>query len=144
MRERVRTLRAFLERVAHYNNIQIRDKRAELTADLCDEALLYAAELRDVVESGDLTAGWTQDARCQLNRAEQLWLDPLRRHLDADFARDYQRDEWPDDICRRFGNWLNARLTTEKLPMSTVEAEHWRGVLEKEMRLLRRELADHE
>ena len=144
VRERVRTLRAFLERVAHYNNIQIRDKRAELTADLCDEALLYAAELRDAVESGELTAGWTQDARCQLNRAEQLWLDPLRRHLDADFARDYQRDEWPDDICRRFGNWLNARLTTEKLPMSTVEAEHWRGVLEKEMRLLRRELADHE
>ena len=144
VRELVRTLRAFLERVAHYNNVQIRDKRAELTAYLCDEALLYAGELRDAVDAGDLMAGWTQDARCRLNRAEQQWLDPLRRHLDADFASDYQRDEWPDDICRRFGNWLNARLTTRELPMSALEADHWRGVLDKEMRLLRRELADHE
>lgn len=144
VRELVRTLRAFLERVAHYNNVQIRDKRAELTAHLCDEALLFAAELRDAVDAGDLTAGWTQDVRCRLNRAEQLWLDPLRRHLDADFASEYQRDEWPDDICRRFGNWLNARLTTRERPMSALEAEHWRGELDKEMRLLRRELADHE
>ena len=144
VRELVRTLRAFLERVAHYNNVQIRDKRAELSAHLCDEALLYAAELRDAVDTGDLAAGWTQDARCRLNRAEQLWLDPLRRHLDTDFARDLERDEWPDDICRRFGNWLNARLTTRERPMSALEAEHWRGELDKEMRLLRRELADHE
>lgn len=144
VRELVCALRAFLERVAHYSNVHIRDKRAELTAHLCDEALLYAAELRDAANTDDLTAGWTQDARCRLNRAEQLWLDPLRRHRDPDFARDLERDEWPDEICRRFGNWLNARLTTRELPMSALEAEHWRGELDKEMRLLRRELADHE
>lgn len=140
----VRTLRAFLENVVHYNNLAIREKRAELTAYLCDEALLYAAELRDAVETGELASGWTQDERCQLNRAEQLWLDPFRGEDDPDFASEYQRDEWPDEICRRFGNWLNARLTTDKLPMSAVEADHWRSVLEKEMRLLRRELAEHE
>lgn len=144
VRELVRTLRAFLESVVHYNNLAIREKRAELTAYLCDEALLYAAELRDAVETGALAAGWTLDERCQLNRAEQLWLDPLCGEDDPDFVSEYQRDEWPDEICRRFGNWLNARLTTDKLPMSAVEADHWRGVLEKEMRLLRRELADHE
>ena len=144
VRELVRTLRAFLERVANYSNVHIRDKRAELTAHLCDEALLYAAELRHAADTGDLMAGWTQGARCRLNRAEQLWLDPLRRHIDPDFASDLERDEWPDEICRRFGNWLNARLTTRELPMSAMEAEHWRGELEQEMRLLRRELADHE
>ncbi len=137
VRELVRTLRAFLESVVDYNNLAIREKRAELTAYLCDEALLYAAELRDAVETGELAAGWTLDERCQLNRAEQLWLDPFRGEDDPDFASEYQRDEWPDEICRRFGNWLNARLTTDKLPMSTAEAEHWR----KE---LRREIADHE
>lgn len=133
------TLRKFLESVADYNNIHIREKRAELTARLCDELLMYATELREGLETG-----WTLDERCQLNRAEQLWLDPLRGEDDPDFASEYKRDEWPDEICRRFGNWLNARLTTDKLPMSAVEADHWRGVLEKEMRLLRRELADHE
>lgn len=144
VRELVRTLRAFLESVADYNNLAIREKRAELSAYLCDEALLYAAELHEAVDVGALAAGWTADERCRLNRAEQLWLDPLRRNADPDFAREYTRDEWPDEICRRFGNWLNARLTTEKLPMSAIEADHWRGTLEKEMRLLRRELADHE
>lgn len=144
VRELVRTLRDFLKSVGRYNNVHIREKRAELTAYLCDEALLYAAELRDAIDTRELSAGWTLDERCQLNRAEQLWLDPLRGESDPDFASEYLRDEWPDEICRRFGNWLNARLTTEKLPMSAVEAEHWRGVLEKEMRLLRRELTDHE
>ena len=144
VRELVRTLRAFLESVADYNNLAIREKRAELSAYLCDEALLYAAELREAVDVGALAAGWTADERCRLTRAEQLWLDPLRRNADPDFAREYARDEWQDEICRRFGNWLNARLTTEKLPMSAIEADHWRRTLEKEMRLLRRELADHE
>lgn len=137
-------LRAFLESVVKENNFRIRNKRAELTAYLCDEALLYGAELREAVETDQLAAGWTQDEACKLNRAEQLWLDPLRCDIDPDFAREYQRDEWPDEICRRFGNWLNARLTTERLPMGAIEAEHWRSELEKEMRLLRRELANHD
>ena len=57
VRELVRTLRAFLESVVDYNNLAIREKRAELTAYLCDEALLYAAELRDAIETGELAAG---------------------------------------------------------------------------------------
>lgn len=144
VRELLDILRAFLESVVKENNVRIRNKRAELTAYLCDEALLYAAELREAVETGQLAAGWTQDAACKLNRAEQCWLDPLRCDIDPDFAREYQRDEWPDEICRRFGNWLNARLNTERTPMGAIEAEHWRGELEKEMRLLRRELANHD
>lgn len=144
VRELLDILRAFLESAVKENNVRIRNKRAELTAYLCDEALLYAAELREAVETGQLAAGWTQDEACKLNRAEQCWLDPLRCEIDPDFAREYQRDEWPDEICRRFGNWLNARLTTERLPMGVIEAEHWRSELEKEMRLLRRELANHD
>ncbi len=144
VRELLDILRAFLESVVKENNFRIRSKRAELTSYLCDEALLYAAELREAAETGQLAKGWTQDPTCNLNRAEQCWLDPLRCEIDPDFAREYQRDEWPDEICHRFGNWLNARLTTERLPMGAIEAEHWRSELEKEMRLLRRELANHD
>lgn len=121
VRELVRALRGFLDSVARYNNLAIREKRAELTGYLCDEALLYAAELRDAVEDGQLAAGWTQNPACRLNRAEQLWLDPHRCHGDLDFTRDQENGEWPDDICRRFGNWLNARLTTKELPMGAAE-----------------------
>lgn len=143
VRELVRILRDFLARVTQVNNVNIRHKRAELVGFICDEVLSYAAELRDAVETGVLAAGWTLDATCTLNRAEQLWLDPLRHQHDPDFARDYARDDWPDDICRRFGSWLATHLTTKDTPMSTVEAEHWHGVLSQEMRLLRREMADY-
>lgn len=126
------------------NNLSIRERRAELSRLICDEALLYGAELRDAVETGKLPAGWTQNEACKLNRAEQLWLDPLRSQIDPDFANDTQRDEWPDEICRRFGNWLNPRLSTKHTRMSAIEAEHWQSVLRKEMALLRREFANHD
>ena len=63
---------------------------------------------------------------------------------DADFASLRQRGDWQDEICRRFGNWLNARLTTPNTPMGAVEAAHWRDVLDEEMRLMRDEVADDE
>ncbi len=144
VRELTRILRDFLVSVEHVNNIRIRRKGAELSCSIYDEALFYGAELREAVETGQLPAGWTQDEACKLNRAEQCWLDPLRCQIDPDFAHEYQRDEWSDEICRRFGNWLNARLATERTPMSAIEAEHWRSELAKEMRLLRRGLVDHE
>lgn len=142
--ELTRILRDFLVSVEHVNNVRIRRKTAELSRSIYDEALLFGAELREAVETGQLPAGWTQDEACKLNRAEQCWLDPLRCQIDPDFAHEYQRGEWPDEICRRFGNWLNARLTTERTPMSAIEAEHWHSELAKEMRLLHRGLVDHE
>ena len=126
------------------NNRNIREKRAELSHLICGEALLYAAELREAVETKQLPMGWTQDAACKLNRAEQLWLDPLRCQIDPEFAEEYERKEWPNEICRRFGNWLNPRLSTKSTRMSAVEAGHWQSVLQEEMSLLRMELADHD
>ena len=67
-----------------------------------------------------------------------------RAEQDADFASLRQRGDWQDEICRRFGNWLNARLTTPNTPMGAVEAAHWRDVLDEEMRLMRDEVADDE
>ncbi|MBI2277556.1 MAG: type I-F CRISPR-associated protein Csy1 [Dechloromonas sp.] len=145
VRELVRILLDFLVSVEHAGtNIRIRNKRAELAGLIRDEAMLYADELRDAVESKQLTAGWTQDPLCQLNLAEQCWLDPERANSDPDFASLRRRDDWPDEICRRFGNWLNARMTTSNTPMGAVEAAHWREVLEKEMRLMRLEVAEYE
>jgi CRISPR-associated protein Csy1 len=139
VRELVRILRDFLVSVEHaQNNMRIQNKRAELAGLIRDEALQYAAELQQ------LEAGWTQQPKCQLNSAEQCWLDPMRAETDADFASLCRKGDWQDEICRRFGNWLNARLTTANTPMSAVEAAHWRDVLDKEMRLMRIEVADHE
>lgn len=145
VRELVRVLREFLISVEHAGtNIRIRNKRAELAGLIRDEAMLYADELHDAVASRQLAAGWTQDPQCRLNAAEQCWLDPERAGLDPDFASLRRRDDWPDEICRRFGNWLNARLTTPNTPMGEVEAAHWRDVLDGEMRLMRLEVAEYD
>jgi hypothetical protein len=48
-----------------------------------------------------------------------------------DFASLRRKGDWPDEICRRFGNWLNARLTTPNTLMGAVEAAHWREVLDE-------------
>lgn len=139
VRELVRILREFLISVEHADsNIRIRNKRAELAALIRDEALQYAAELQQ------LEPGWTQQPECQLNSAEQCWLDPERAEDDPDFASLRRKGDWQDEICRRFGNWLNARVAAEKTPMGAVEAAHWRDVLNDEMRLMRIEVADHE
>lgn len=139
VRELVRILRDFLVSVERAgSNERIRRKRAELAALIRDEAFQYAAELQQ------LEPGWTQQPECRLNRAEQCWLDPERAGHDPDFASMYRKDDWPDEICRRFGNWLNARLSTAKTPMGALEAAHWRDVLNEEMRLMRVEVAEHE
>jgi CRISPR-associated protein Csy1 len=139
VRELLRILKKFLVSVEHAGpNIRIRNKRAELADLIRDEVLQYAAELRQ------LAPGWSAPPECLLNSAEQCWLDPERAERDADFANLRQRGEWQDEICRRFGNWLNARLTTPSTPMGAVEAAHWRDVLDDEMRVMRQEVADDE
>lgn len=139
VRELVRILKEFLIGVEHAGtNIRIRNKRAELAGLIRDEALQYAAELQQ------LEPGWSASPECLLNSAEQCWLDPERAEQDSDFASLQQRGDWQDEICRRFGNWLNTRLTTANTQMGAVEAAHWRDVLNDEMRLMRDEVADDE
>lgn len=137
--ELVSILRDFLVSVEHAgSNMRIRNKRAELATLIRDEAFRYAAELQQ------LEPGWSGQPDCKLNIAEQCWLDPARAEDDPDFASLRQKGDWPDEVCRRFGNWLNGRLTTANTPMDSLTAAHWREVLEKEMRMMRIEVADYE
>ena len=131
-------LKDFLRRVADSGtNIRIRETRADLVAELCGEALHMAAELRTY-----LAPGWTAGAECQLNLAEQCWLDPARGMGDEDFAAHGRRGDWKDEVCLRFGNWLNARLQTDKTHFGGLEALAWQSALGNELKLLREELDD--
>lgn len=133
----VQGLKKFLRRVADVkSNIRIRATRQEMVEDLCDQALQMAAELRE------LEPGWSADAECRLNLAEQCWLDPDRRLMDEEFAEHYQRGDWKKEVCRNFANWLNARLRTDKTLFGAPEAQEWKTLLEQEVELLREELGD--
>lgn len=131
----VSILRDFLKKTLH-NNRHIRQTRAGLVAQICDEVLAFAAELRD------LTPGWSAAPECRLNEAERLWLDPGRQREDEEFRKRLIREDWKDDIRKRFGHWLNANLETTRTPMGEAEFRHWQGSLDKELNLFRVELSD--
>jgi len=135
VKKHISALREFLVSVENSDStLRIRNKRAELTGYICDELLQFAAELNE------LDAGWSLAPECSLNLAEQCWLDPERSKVDKAFATERHLGGWQDDICRRFGNWLNARLNSEKTPMGTAEAQHWHSVFDKELGMIRMEL----
>jgi len=130
-------LREFLRRVADAkNNERIRATRHQIVADLCDQALQMAAELRE------LEPCWSAGAECRLNLAEQCWLDPERYLMDEEFAACYRRGDWKDEVCRRFANWLNGRLKTDKTLFGGSEALEWKGMLDQELKMLREEVGD--
>jgi CRISPR-associated protein Csy1 len=139
VRRLVGVLKNFLLRASDSgSNIRIRETRAELVADLCGEALQTAAELREFQ-----APGWTSQPDCQLNLAEQCWLDPERRLNDANFASQYQQCDWRDEVSLRFANWLNARLQTDRTSFGAAEGLAWQEALQYELLQLREEM-DHE
>lgn len=115
--ELVRTLRDFLLS-GPPPNVHTRNSRDELLTELIDELLLYAAEL------WAFEPGWSAKPECNLNRAEQLWLDFRRAGQDEVFASEWRRMAWVDEIRERFSNWLNARLVS-KLSVGDVENSYW-------------------
>lgn len=131
-------LKDYLRSVAHRrSNMHMRYTRASLVSDLVDEVLNMAAELHRGLEPG-----WTALPDCQLRLAEQRWLDPQRGETDEAFAAHIRGDNWKDEICKSFANWLNSMLQTDKTALGEVEAREWAGVLKQELNLLREELAD--
>lgn len=55
-----------------------------------------------------LEPGWSTTSN--LDQDEQLWLDPLRAELNQAFAVAYEDKLWQADICKKFANWLQAKL----------------------------------
>jgi CRISPR-associated protein Csy1 len=106
-------------------NRHARQKVDDYLDSLVDEVVIYAGEMQSQ------PAGWSLDERYDdLALAEKLWLDPNRAELptEAAFAQEWNRQDWPEQIGKRFANWLNAQLQG-KLPVGDAEAREWRRVL---------------
>lgn len=79
-------------------------------------------------------AGWTRNPDCKLPLHEQLWLDPERcdlelrdSHLEEDqtFNAAFLWGDWPAQVAQAFGQWLNAFLREQGLPVGDTEQVHW-------------------
>lgn len=139
-------LNNFLERVANRDStVEIRDRRAELIDRIIDQLIQYAAEVQT-----NFAAGWSSDEeKCKLNRAEQLWLDPRRgsaalttQQYAAEFKAEREKNEWQGEIADRFARWLNKRIEGKAKILSTGDVEHreWKSLLQTKLRLLRDDL----
>lgn len=125
VRRALKALRQLLESDPAANQAT-RLQRDDLVAVLVDELVALAAELEQALPSG-----WTIEPRFEnLNRDEQLWLDPLRAELpeEAEFAQEWLAMDWPEAIGKRFGNWLNAQLQG-KLHLGDIEFRAWKDEL---------------
>lgn len=126
VRATVRSLRDFLKSDPP-RNVKTRNRSDALLDRLVDELVDFAHPIQAA-----LPAGWTRDADCRLVEAEQLWLDPRRAETDdktdTEFCAAWQRMDWPAEVGRRFGNWLNHELG-QSLPLGDVEGRHWRDEL---------------
>lgn len=141
VRRSVRALRDFLYNVQKASgNVRIRNKRKALLEQIIDELLLFSTDLQSQEDD------WTLSEDCKLNIHEQCWLNPLRKETDPEFAAIYRFGDWKEAICKRFANWLNARLTDNKkpLPLSENEASEWQTMLSREINTLHRELNIYE
>ena len=62
--------------------------------------------------------------------------------MDEEFAGRCRQIDWHDNVCRRFANWFNARLSRGErgLPVGENEALEWRRLVDRELALLQKEL----
>jgi len=135
VREAVDRLREFLA-VTDHNNLSIRRTRATMVADICDEVHQYAAILRE------LPASWTKEPTCKLHESEQLWLDPLRVLDDEEFSKRRLWGDWPIEVGKRFANWLNSAIESDKVKLGEDEAAQWSKDLRSEFDMFTEVLED--
>ena len=103
-----------------------------------------------------LAAGWTedQDKFSELDKYQQLWLDPRRTELDDEspfmekpnstemltFKQAWHWMDWPAEIMKAFAGWLSGELGAE---YGDAEFRHWRkelftsGFFRRQLRELR-------
>ncbi|WP_280570960.1 type I-F CRISPR-associated protein Csy1 [Chromohalobacter sp. 296-RDG] len=106
-------------------DMHTRDLRDDYTAMILDELALFTMQMHG------LPPGWSADENCRLAIEEAFWLDPGRARDDREFRDARNSTNWPDEIRRRFANWLNAALGG-KLPLGDVEFRHWHKELARD------------
>lgn len=99
--------------------------RDDLVGVLIDELFQFTAELRT------LAPGWSQLPDCLLSASEMHWLDP--EGADSQSTAPWQADR-ADEVGKTFARWLNDILRINKLPVADAEYQHWRALVDEQLR----------
>ncbi|PWC21705.1 type I-F CRISPR-associated protein Csy1 [Brenneria roseae subsp. roseae] len=99
------------------NNRNIRHQRLRYLDQVIDQLFFYVASVQN------LSSSWS--AESELNRAQQLWLNPHRCVDDAAFRHERESGDWQKEVAHDFGHWLNRRLKHDELIFGEVERREW-------------------
>ena len=122
VRRAIRDLRAFLA-TEPAPNLQTRQRRDAYIDVVVDEIVTMAGEFLQT-----FPAGWTRDVERFRNWPEKNscgWTHCGELPEESEFAREWLLMNWPNEIGRRFANWLNRHLSAQ-LPVGDVEARQWK------------------
>lgn len=113
------------------STIEIRRNIAAYVNDLIDGLLNYVAEVQVLKDH----AGWSLK-NCELKMAEKLWLDVWCE--DLSFQQKRASNDWQQDICLAFADWLNHRLNralkNDGLVFGAVQHRHWAKLFSPRLR----------
>lgn len=133
VRRETRDLQQFLlSQIGKGSTQEVRDAREQRVDYLIDELIQLSAEIQYYH-----SAGWSASEECRLPQHQRLWLDPGRKKQDEGFAREREKNDWPQQVADDFAIWLNQKLKHKKLAMGDVEYREWKSLAAKELRLLK-------
>lgn len=116
-------LRKFLVKELDRNNMHIRDRQAKMVDGIINTVFDISAQIQC------LPSGWSQSEGCRLSAPEKRWLDP-DAVKEADKANETgdatTAIDWRTEVAERFGNWLNAAISTDKTLMGDSEFLTWK------------------
>ena len=104
------------------NVVDVRDARKSAVDEVLYQIFAAAEDIRMT-----MPAGWSKDY--ELERHEQLWLDPKRADLEGEEefkAEREQDDAWHNQIVHSFARWLNTLMQAEfkEIASEFGDAEH--------------------
>ena len=135
VRNQVRALSRFLDKVGDYNNVDVRNTRKSMVTALIDAWLSHVASIRQLG-----SPGWSIESELTLH--EQCLLDPTRRDADENSAFNQMLDtgDWSAKVADDFAQWLNKSLSNSKRDLADAEASVWSGELKDTIAVFRNDL----
>ncbi|AJQ97037.1 type I-F CRISPR-associated protein Csy1 [Gynuella sunshinyii] len=113
----VKRLVKLLRSAKDFNNMEIRNRRANYVDALIEMFVLTGASIRALPNPG-----WSVESH--ISDTEKYWLDP--DCPDVEFQQAREQSEWLDDLANQFAHWLNRQLRYYGFNVAAPEHGVWK------------------